>query len=452
MQSKLKSRFGAVAKSAFIAGVSFSLIAGVLTATSAMAASGAGVGPVTGSIDVSYWGGTTRDAKTKAVGDLFMKKYPGVKVNYQNTADFAAYWTKLNVQAASNALPCVVQQQVRQINDYTGSKVLLDLAPFVKSGALNVSDIPAGVLGTGKAFDNKLYMIPYGSAFTTLLFNQTALDKAGVSLPKPGYNWTEYIAFLTEASKKLPSTMKASNLLGGAVGGYDLFISYVASHNKGRQMFRADGSLAFSKKLLTDYWTIWENFRKTGVTVSVQGQVDEPLAIPSTNLITSKVATNVIPGNQFVTHQAAMTSLSPGTKLASMAPPSGPFGSGGLIINSGWSISSSCKNLPASAAWINFWLNDIEAGKAFDNDNGVTTNPVVAAAIAAKPGLTEEQLRFLAVYKEIASNPKVVIVKFPAGGYTKVQADFKLSYENIAYGKSDIQKEASAIFKKYNGW
>jgi hypothetical protein len=115
-------------------------------------------------------------------------------------------------------------------------------------------------------------------------------------------------------------------------------------------------------------------------------------------------------------------------------------------------MSSNCKNLPASAAWINFWLNDIEAGKAFDNDNGVTTNPKVAAAIASNPALTEQQLRFLAVYKEIASNPKVVVVKFPAGGYTKLQADFKLSYENIAYGRSDIQKEAAAIFKKYNGW
>lgn len=452
MQSKFKSRFGAVAKSAFIAGVSFSLIAGVVTATSASAAGGAGVGPITGSIDVSYWGGTTRDAKTKAVGDLFMKKYPGVKVNYQNTADFNAYWTKLNVQAASNALPCVVQQQVRQINDYTGSKVLLDLAPLIKSGALNVSDIPAGVLGTGKAFNNKLYMIPYGSAFTTILFNETALEKAGVALPKAGYTWTEYVAFLTEASKKLPSSMKATNLLGGAVGGYDLFVSYVASHNKGRQMFRADGSLGFPKKLLTDYWTIWDNFRKAGVSISIQGQTDEPLAIPSTNLLTLKVASNVIPGNQFVTHQAAMTSLSPGTKLASMPTPSGPFGSGGLIINSGWSISSNCKNLPASAAWINFWLNDIEAGKAFDNDNGVTTNPKVAAAIASNPALTEQQLRFLAVYKEIASNPKVVVVKFPAGGYTKLQADFALSFQNIAYGRSDIQKEAAAIFKKYNGW
>jgi multiple sugar transport system substrate-binding protein len=452
MQYKLKRKFGVVVRGAFIASVSFSLITSVLTTTSANAAAGVGIGPITGTIDVSYWGGTTRDAKTKAVGDLFMKKYPDVKVNYQNTADFTAYWTKLNVQAASNALPCVVQQQVRQINDYTGSKVLLDLAPLMKSGALTVSDIPAGVLDTGKAFNNKLYMIPYGSAFTTILFNQTALEKAGVALPKTGYNWIEYIAFLTEASQKLPSSMKASNLLGGAVGGYDLFVSYVASHNKGRQMFRADGSLAFPKKLLTDYWTIWENFRKTGVSVSVQGQTDEPLAIPSTNLITSKVASNVIPGNQFVTHQAAMTSLNPGTKLASMATPSGPFGSGGLIINSGWSISSNCNNLPASAAWINFWLNDIDAGKAFDNDNGVTTNPKVAAAIASNPALTEQQLRFLAVYKEIASNPKVVVVKFPAGGYTKLQADFKLSYENIAYGKSDIQKEAAAIFKKYNGW
>lgn len=451
MQFKLKRKFGVVTQGALAVSVTISMVAGVLTMTSANAGNHVDSGSIKGTIDVSYWGGVTRDAKTKAVGDLFMKKYPSVKVNYQNTADFGQYWTKLNVQAASRSLPCVVQQQVRQINDYTGSKVLLNLTPLIKSGTLEVSAIPTKVLDTGRAYNKTLFMIPYGSAFTTLVFNQTALEKAGISLPKTGYNWDDYIAFLNEATKKLPSSMKASNLLGGSVGGYDMFISYVASHNRGQGMFRADGKLHFSKTLLKNYWTHWEKFRKAGTTVSIQGQVEEPIAIPSSNIITGLVASNVIPGNQFATHQAAMESIKPGTKLVSMPPPAGPNGSGGLIINSGWSISNNCTNIPASAAWINFWLNDVEAGKTFGNDNGVTTNPIVAAAIAGTPGLSDVQKRFLAVYNEIATNPTVVIVKFPAGGYTKFQADFALSYQKIAFEKSTIKQEADALFQKYNG-
>src|SRR3954470_8040126 len=115
-----------------------------------------GKGDVTGSLQLTFWGGANRATKTNAVADLFVKAHPGVTIDRQN-ADFGNYFNKLNIQASSKTLPCVMQLQGRQLNDYTKRKVLLPLDPMIESGAIKVDDIPKSVVDTGRGPDGKLY-------------------------------------------------------------------------------------------------------------------------------------------------------------------------------------------------------------------------------------------------------------------------------------------------------
>src|SRR3990170_2723484 len=96
---------GGVAAAMLLAGCSGGTKAGEVASTD-------GKGEVTGKIAVAWWGGDSRNAKTNAVIDMFEKNTPGVTTERQS-ADFAKYFDRLNVQASSKSLPCAVQMQGR---------------------------------------------------------------------------------------------------------------------------------------------------------------------------------------------------------------------------------------------------------------------------------------------------------------------------------------------------
>ncbi len=63
-----------------------------------------GKGEVTGKLQLTFWGGANRAAKTNAVADMFVKAHSGVTIDRQN-ADFGNYFNKLNIQASSKRCP-----------------------------------------------------------------------------------------------------------------------------------------------------------------------------------------------------------------------------------------------------------------------------------------------------------------------------------------------------------
>ena len=163
----------------------------------------AGKGEVTGEIRLSFWGSGVRVEKTNGVSDLFIKANPGVTVT-PNFSDFAAYFQKLNIEATSGNLACVMQLQGRQLNDYASKGLLLDLQPMVDSGAINVANIPKEVLDTGRGTDGKLYEIPYGAAYDSIMINTTLAEQAGVGLPKDGYTWDDFITYIEKPRPSSP--------------------------------------------------------------------------------------------------------------------------------------------------------------------------------------------------------------------------------------------------------
>jgi multiple sugar transport system substrate-binding protein len=172
-----------------------------------------GTGEVTGNIRVSWWGSGPRNEVTNKVIDLFKAAHPGTAVEGEST-DFQAYMERLNVQASSGNMPCVTQLQGRQLNDYTTKNLLLDLQPMIDAGTLDVSQIPADVLDTGRGLDGKLYMIPYGAAYDAMTVNRTLAERAGVGLPPEGYTWADFEQWLTRAKAGLPADVPPVNLGG----------------------------------------------------------------------------------------------------------------------------------------------------------------------------------------------------------------------------------------------
>ncbi|HYH29777.1 MAG TPA: ABC transporter substrate-binding protein [Pseudonocardia sp.] len=401
-----------------------------------------GTGEVTGDIRVSWWGSGPRNELTNAVIDQFTQAHPGTTVAGES-ADFGAYFERLNVQASSANLPCVTQLQGRQLNDYSTKNVLLDLQPMIDSGALDVSEIPPEVLDTGRGIDGKLYMIPYGAAYDAMIVNRTLAEGAGVGLPADGYDWAAFGEWLAAAQPGLPEGVPAVNLGGGLPNN---FISYVAG--RGESLF-ADRQLGFSEDLLVEYWDMWERWRAAGLTTTPAVNAEEPEQTEQRYVAQGEVLADNLPGNALSPAQETLDGLAPGQQLVSLPLPSGPAGSGNVLFTSGFSIPTSCANVPTATAFIDFWINDDEAAATFLSNNGAVTNSRHLQQQLDDPNLPELKRAELALYQQIVAQEPVSVV-YPPGYQASFENAFVRAYESVVFAGTSTRDAARAFMTEVN--
>lgn len=405
--------------------------------------SSAGKGDITGDIRLSFWGSGARVEKTNGVSDLFVKANSGVQVT-PNFADFAAYFQKLNVEASSGNLACVMQLQGRQLNDYASKDLLLDLQPMVDSGAINVDNIPAEVLDTGRGTDGKLYEIPYGAAYDSIMVNTTLAEQAGVGLPAAGYTWDDFIAYIKKAQAKLPEGVTAANL-GGGLPNY--FIEYARA--QGEEMF-ADDKVAFKTETLVTFWNTWEELRKSGATTTAPNKAAEATQVEQSFIATGKAMLDNKPGNQLGQAQTALEGAKPGQKLTTIQLPGGAGGASGTVLfTSGWSIPKNCDNIPTAAAFINFWVNDHEANALFASNNGAVTNSKELASQLEDASLEPATKHALELFQQIVQNDPPTVL-YPAGYQANFETAFTRSYQDISLNGADVQTTAQTFVENLN--
>lgn len=412
------------------------------TGTPAATGGGDGSDEIAGEIAIAWWGGDSRHQKTNAIIDMFEEQNPEVTTDRQ-AGDWSAYWDKLNVQASSKSLPCVIQLQGRQVNDYTQYDLLLPLDPMIESGAINVDDIPAAVLDAGRGTDGNLYFLPYGAAYDAIGVNETMAGTAGVDIPEDGYTWDEYFEWVTEASASLPDGTRAINIGGGRP---NFFIGWTLSNDI--PLFAEDGKLGFTQEDLVGYWETWEELRAAGITETPERAAEEPTATDQSYFANGQVMTDTLPGNALT--PASVTLAGRGTDVITTIPyPSGSAGSGNALFPSGFAIPTSCDNVSTAAAFVDFFTNDLEAGLSFAADNGAPTNTAVLEALMEDPNLSATKQHELGLFQQIVENDPPSIV-FPAGYQATFEASFKRAYEDIMFGRQNVEQAVQTFFDEAN--
>jgi multiple sugar transport system substrate-binding protein len=418
--------------------------AGVAAALLLAGCSGGGAQPVSktpgkpsGTIQLSFWGSSSRVAKYTQINELFEKKYPGTKVQ-ASAGDFATYFDKLNVQAAGKSLPCVTTLQTRQLNDYTTNGTMMDLEPLVKSGQIDVSDIPKTVLDTGRGPDGKLYMVPFGVAWNADTVNSAMAEQYGIPLLKEGYTWDEYGDWLKDAASKLPDEIAATDDQGQDE---PTFSAYVISH--GYDMFNDKGKIGFPKSVLTDYWNMWQKYAKAGYTTTPQQNAEEPAQLEQFDVTLGKVLSEQTAGNALPGIQKA----NPSANMTTMAFASGKAGLGNMFFVSGYSIPVSCNNVDTAAAYIDFWTNDDEASNVFASDNGAAANArQLKDQVAAATGGVKTALE---MYQYILGQ-KVPAQTIPSGYNAVFEQAFLRNYQDISFGRKSVKQAVDAFFSEAN--
>jgi multiple sugar transport system substrate-binding protein len=333
--------------------------------------------------------------------------------------------------------------QSTALAQFADPKILRPLDDLVESKTIDTSNVPKGVIDTGRGFDGKLYMISTGVFSRVDFYNDALLQQTGIAPPAETWTWDQYKALMMQIQAKLPAGTNAVENNGGDL---NPLVTWVLSH--GQPMFQQK-ALGFDKATLADWFQFWEDLRKAGVATS-ETEVAErqpPLELhPLSNGLT--VFGSYAP-NQVAAVQTALTKQGKAGTLQLIKEPNGPGGSGDAIGTNGLTIGANCDNVPASAAFINFFLNDPQAAAAYKSDNGsVSSTPLLQAQIddpTSSPPLVA-QLKF---QQHLTSGGFVKDIKY-AAGYSALSPLLTTTYQNIAFGRQTITAAVDDFFNQAN--
>ena len=132
-------------------------------------------------IRFSWWGGDSRHQQTLEAVDLFMEKYPNIKVE----CDYGAWngWTeKISTALAANSASDVMQANWNWLYQFSadGSK-FVDLNEYADVFN-NFEDYDQATLDTCVVAD-ELQALPISTTGKVFYWNKTTFDKAGIALP-----------------------------------------------------------------------------------------------------------------------------------------------------------------------------------------------------------------------------------------------------------------------------
>ncbi|WP_309120596.1 sugar ABC transporter substrate-binding protein [Paenibacillus sp.] len=222
---------------------------GVLALAFALFASGCGGGGNGGgsggneAVTLQFMGWEASPLETEAVKkglDLFMEKYPNIKVEYQPTPGGAQYAQKLLTMLAGNAAPDVFFLGAAEYRSFQERNVLLDLTPTFEA-AMSLDDfIPSSA--RIMEIDGKIYGVSSCTVSPVLFYNKDLFDKANIPYPPsdPSHAWT-WDQFRQAA---IDLTVKEGDKVVqyGAFGLENFYMTSAEILSNAGQIFTEDGS------------------------------------------------------------------------------------------------------------------------------------------------------------------------------------------------------------------
>lgn len=353
----------------------------LMGSTAMVAAGAAGVMPAwaqSDSLRLLFWGGQARADRTFGVTDLYTKAN-GTAVEGEFLA-WNDYWPKLATQTAGGNAPDVVQMDYRYIVEYAKRNAIAPLDEFV-GGALKLDSFDADQLEGGKV-DGKLYGISLGANSVAMIYNVAAFEEAGVAPLTNAWTYDDLMA--------VGEAFKAANIRGGMKAIMDGSYSEPMLQNwlrqKGKDLYTADGKLAFEEADAVEWYTMWAKFRDAGYCVSAEDQALDTGPLETTMLVLGKSAMIPSNSNQLVAFQTLMQD-----KLGMNGFPRVAAGVGGGHYRKPsmfFSLGGTSANKEKAAEFLNFFISDPEAAKILGVERGIPCLPATRDVVA--PTLDEQ--------------------------------------------------------------
>ena len=328
-------------------------------------------------LNFAWWGNQVRDAATADAFNFFTENYPNVTFN-PNAQNWTNYWALMSTSAANNDLPDIMQQDYAYLQQWVEAGDLLDLTPYVESGALDVSGISENILASGKVGDG-LYALCAGVNAPALLYNKTLTDEMGITVPD-NITWEQF----EEISRKIYEARGIGVIYGD--GNSENHLTYFARGLGHQALWDANGACITAEEA-TGYYArlmkgieegwLYDNDRIANVNANDINS--HPLVFGATDDVRTWCAFAFSNQLSAFTNAASANNIELGiTSWASADPKASNYMKPGQF----FSVTTDSKNPDLAVAFLNYLINDPQANIKLRAERGVPANSSVAAEIA----------------------------------------------------------------------
>ena len=392
-------------------------------------------------ISICWWGNQVRNDRTQKVLEMYEEEHPDVAIEGQFLAD---YWQRLATLAAGHAMPDVIQMDYSIIAQYINNGLLVDLAPYIESGVLNLDDVSPTIIDTARVGDS-IYGVCNGVNAPAMLYNKTLTDSLGITI-KDNMTIDEFI----DISRKIyaETGYKTSFVYGGDVD--DQYLNYYL-RGEGLYLYDDDG-LAVGVEDLLPFFQIFEQGINEGWQVSAnvyverqRGTVEQDCLVYGSSPDTMSWCAFYHSNQMVATQNAAPDGMEIGITTW---PSPNPALSNFLKPSQFFCVSIDSKNPEIGASLIDYITNSVDANNVLLGERGIPASSVVAKAISPNQSEIDQ---IVSAYINDVVTPNCSPIDPPFPDYApQVDKVIEQLTEKVLYGRITAEEAANQLFTEGN--
>jgi multiple sugar transport system substrate-binding protein len=294
-----------------------------------------------------------------------------------------AYWDVLAVQLEGGAAPDILQFG-GNYPDFISH--LTPLQGFVADGIINVGSadrFDQAVLEVG-TLGGDLYGICLGTNFLVFAYNKTILEAAGAPPPQNDWTWDQFVAYGEEIAPLLPAGVFpfVDNSTNQAN-----FIAYFFEQ-RGESLWTAQEETFATVDGAYAWVNLWADMRDKGLIPDMETTASfAETGTDNSALVAGRAVFGLLWSNQVGAYQGAMTD-----ELAVAHLPVANRNALVIQVSQYLAVNASSEHPEAAAAFINFFVTNLEAGAILGTDRGIPSSPAVREHVAPLAGDIERML------------------------------------------------------------
>ncbi|KRE69525.1 ABC transporter substrate-binding protein [Paenibacillus sp. Soil750] len=376
---------------------------------------------------IAWWGAQERhDATQKA-----LTQYTALHPNVTFESEFSGwdgYFDKLGVQFAAKNAPDIIQMDAAYLNEYVGRNLVADLA------SINVADMDKALIESGKV-NGKLFAMPLGTAALGMAYDKTVIEKLGLKAPAWDWTWDDYYKFGLDAKAKLGKDKyvfvdQSSDLVD--------YTAYQLSQGKGQSF--TDNKLSIDKDTWITYMNKQTEMRKAGIVTPADITVTDKELDPKMDSVVNGTA---LARHIFSNQVGAINGLKPDAFGFTTLPKAGQTG-GWLKPGMFWSVNAGSKQQDEAKKFVDWFINDQEAGKTLSLTRGIPGNAKIVTTLA--PNFSASDKTSVDFINKVGPAAQKFVAE--PQGWGNFKKDYKTIVEKVMFDKATADQAYEELMKK----
>lgn len=311
----------------------------------------------------------------------------------------------------------------------------MDLNELVEAGKIDLSKVSDSALSSGM-FDGKLYGINIGSNAFCFIQNEKLIKDAGMELLPQDATWEDFEKFCLEYTEK-------TGKIAVCLPGFDMNVFRIRARSNGQDLYSDDQkSLGFDKQLLADHFAMMKRLHDAGATDNVSVMTTN-ISNEDRSFAKGEAAMIFDWTDTYTTYDNLLKGEFGGLNLNIL--PGSASGKGMYIKPSQlFSVPVTSENVDAAAAFINYWINDMDANVFLAGRRGVPINTEAANKVAENLDDTTQRV-FNYISNVLPEFSSKIFAPDPAAN-SEVADEFNKQIQLVLFGQSTPEQAADDLF------